>query len=112
MSTEYNPTVLQDYADKLYSQAAFLAFKYGFVFAVFTFVASTLSLAAVQDSHRLRFNFDEVLTYAALLAVGGYVLGFLIGKQKGFMLRLEAQRALCQMQIEANTRTKAAAPSN
>ncbi len=112
MPTEYNPTVLQDYADTLYSQAAWLAFKYGFVFAVFTFIASVFVLASLHDVRTPRITFEDALTYAALLAVGGYVIGHFVGRQKGFMLRLEAQRTLCQMQIEANTRAKAAAASN
>lgn len=111
MPTEYNPTVLQEYADKLYSQSTWLAIKYGFVFAVFTFVAAVMGLAALQASQIGRARFDDVLTYAAFFAVAGYVVGYLVGRQKGFMLRLEAQRTLCQMQIEANTRTKADAAS-
>jgi hypothetical protein len=41
---------------------------------------------------------------AALGALLLGALGFKVGQQKAFALRLQAQVALCQVQIEANTR--------
>lgn len=35
----------------------------------------------------------------------GVVLGFILGQRKSYHLKLEAQLALCQIQIEKNTRT-------
>jgi hypothetical protein len=45
-----------------------------------------------------------------LLAVGflvGGVIGYFIGTERAFVLRLQAQIALCQVQIERNTRSSA-----
>ena len=44
-------------------------------------------------------------------SIGALVLGliaFSLGQQKAFALRLQAQVALCQVQIEANTRGEGA----
>ena len=43
---------------------------------------------------------------AALLGI----IGLGQGLERGFVLRLQAQTALCQMQIERNTRAGASAP--
>jgi hypothetical protein len=41
-------------------------------------------------------------------AILGGAMGYAIGTEKAFTLRLQAQVALCQVQIEANTRAQAA----
>ena len=42
-------------------------------------------------------------TLGVLIGAG---LGFYLGQQKAFILKLQAQTALCQAQIERNTRSK------
>ena len=42
------------------------------------------------------------------LAVFGLGIGVAFGLEKAFLLKLQAQTALCQLQIEANTRAGAA----
>ena len=37
-------------------------------------------------------------------AIAGAIIGGLVGVERGFMLRLRAQNALCQVAIEQNTR--------
>lgn len=44
-----------------------------------------------------------------LTVIGGIVLGALVGNSRAFALRLQAQTALCQVQIEENTRRPGAA---
>jgi outer membrane lipoprotein SlyB len=91
--TTYDPAVIQKFADKLYSQANSIIF-----------VGTLLGLAigacggiAIGD-HSTRTTFSV----AGAVVLG--LLGFVIGSERSFLLKLQAQSALCQMKIEENTR--------
>lgn len=101
MPTLYNPKVLQKYADELYSKADLIvlatAAKYGFLAFVTTFVLCVL-VSTLDSADRL---------FASLaVAVLGVIFGVITGQAKAFQFRLEAQRTLCQVQMEANTRPR------
>jgi hypothetical protein len=89
-STEYNSDIIQAFADKLYSQAN-------------TIVATSTVLGLIIGG---------VGGFAALQnAVGAIVgaimlglIGFSIGQGRASALKLQAQTALCQVQVEKNTR--------
>ena len=49
-------------------------------------------------------------TIALVVAVVGALLGYAVGSERAFALRLMAQTALCQLQIERNTRLVISAP--
>jgi hypothetical protein len=102
---KYDPQVLYRFAERLYARA------------FWTVVAATLSVALTGALTGLGFSARMPETGPLIGAVvGGLVggvLGFLIGNERAFTLRLQAQLALCQMNIEFNTRrTPAAPPSN
>ncbi len=90
MTTRFDPTVIQQFADRLYSQARTLVVLY----SVLGVLVGSIGAYAITRSERL-----------AMIA-GGLLglLGFAIGQARTFSLRLQAQTALCQVQIEANTR--------
>jgi hypothetical protein len=95
----YDAAVIQSLADRLYSQARTVVVKYTVIGAV---LFSVIFYFAVSREH----NFGLVPTKS--LGVGlliGVVLGFVLGQRKSYQLKLEAQLALCQLQIERNTRT-------
>lgn len=46
----------------------------------------------------------EADLFAALGAVVAGLIGYAIGTEKAFQLKLQAQTALCQVKIEENTR--------
>ena len=92
----YSPAVIQEMANKLYRQARSIE------------VAYTL-LGFMVGCGLGAFMADEILRQDPIgPAIGlGVVLGavgLMLGRSKSFALKVQAQLALCQMQIEANTR--------
>jgi hypothetical protein len=54
-----------------------------------------------------RFSLDELGTELIACLIGAVLcglVGFLAGRERAFLLRLQAQTALCQAKIEENTR--------
>lgn len=98
--TLYNAEVLQEQADELYSQARDIV-----VFTVATYVVVTLVVVFVVlvllSKMNPQFPMGAPLALSALIAAG---LGISNGRSRAFHLKLEAQKLLCQMQIELNTR--------
>ena len=88
----YDPRLIQEFAQCLYRRAAVIMFVYallgaGIIYFVFT-------------------TYTNDGKYAVPGAIIGGLVGFLIGSREAFSLRLQAQLALCQAQIEENTRAK------
>lgn len=87
--TEYDAAVIQRFADALYRQA-------GSILVTYALIGGLLGLVA-----------GGLLSGSVTAVLGGAVCGAIgasIGRQRGFTLRLQAQTALCQVQIERNTR--------
>jgi ABC-type antimicrobial peptide transport system permease subunit len=103
MATQYDPMIIEQFADKLYEQADALVLLYGvagFVIGALPGSGCALAVAtAIPDS-----PLSILLLIAFLCTVVGTVLGVLAGRQRAFTLRLQAQTALCQARIEWNTR--------
>ena len=95
---EYDPAVISEFADRLYSRASSLI-------VIYTVVGLGVGGGA-------GFGIDYALKLGNWVwwVAGGVVglVGFLTGQEKAFVLKLEAQRALCQLKIEENTRPPAA----
>lgn len=92
MAVTYDPAVMQRFAEKLYRQAALLvvtwALAFGFAGAVVCKLVHWPLEAGVP------------------LTAAWFLIGALIGNARAFALKLEAQRALCALQTEINTRPK------
>ncbi|MDE3111778.1 MAG: hypothetical protein KGK34_02445 [Chloroflexota bacterium] len=95
---EYDPSIIRRYAQGLYDRADSIVLLYA--------VLGGLAGAAVGYAIAVAVRFD-----VALGAVGGIIvlalIGYAYGESRAFWLRLQAQTALCQVQIEQNTRTVA-----
>jgi hypothetical protein len=92
----YDPSVIQTFADRLYAQA-----RSAIATAIFFGV-----LSGVAGGYATGIQFDRDGAIPGMIA-GAVVLGligFFIGSARAFSLRLSAQVALCQIRIEANTR--------
>jgi hypothetical protein len=85
----YDANLIQEYADRMYRSASQTVVMYS--------LGGIITGASVGLVSR-----DPKLTVVAAILVG--ILGYLMGKGKAFKLKLEAQLALCQVQIEENTR--------
>lgn len=96
-AVEYDPKVLQEFAEKLYSRAQSLAIGYALRAFVLGGIVGALAMYFVMR------NLNPGAGFLAFGIVAG-VLGYNAGWARAFELRLEAQRALCALQTEINTR--------
>jgi hypothetical protein len=90
---EYDNKVIEQFADKLYKRA-------NSTIATYTVLGLLIGLfvgAAIFTSTKSGLFF-----LLSLLIFG--VIGYAIGSDKAFLLKLQAQLALCQVKIEANTK--------
>lgn len=89
---EYNPDIIQQFAQRLYNKAHWLELSYCLVGLALGFIAPAL-FASQSPGGSLFIG----------AAIGGFV-GYQIGAGAGLRYRIEAQQALCLAQIEKNTR--------
>jgi hypothetical protein len=85
----YDGELLHQYAERLHRTAAGTVLMY-----VAGGLMTGTSIGLVSRDLRT--------TAIAALLVG--VIGYIVGRARAFQLKLEAQLALCQVQIEKNTR--------
>jgi hypothetical protein len=95
---EYDPKIINDYADGLYTQSKSITTCYFFI-GIF---AAILVFSKISEVLAGEFDF---LIMAIGVFIGG-VLGLFAGKNRAFEMKLEAQQALCQIQIQENTKQK------
>lgn len=89
MQVTYDPNVIQEFADRLYTKAKSIIRSYTILGVILLGFAG---LATQQPKLGL------------VGAVIGGVIGYIMGKEKAFVYKLQAQTALCQVQIETNTK--------
>lgn len=93
MNTEYDPEIIQSFADTLYTQARILVFLY-------TVGAAVTGAGIAYYIEMQRGSGLAVFAGASILGAIGYAFG----QMRAFQLKLQAQTALCQKKIEENTR--------
>jgi hypothetical protein len=95
MATHYDPSIIQQFADRLYQQADQIVLAY-----------SLLGFALGALAGAILGAITPIGPAAPGLLCGGFLcLVFaLAGRARSFTLRLQAQTTLCQAQIEFNTR--------
>jgi hypothetical protein len=103
MAVTYDANVIVTFAERLYRRAAIVVIVYTLFGAVF----GALVVKGISYEMHSNSTTDGAIVAAAIIAV----LGGLLGNERAFTLRLLAQQALCQVQIERNTRAAAAASS-
>jgi hypothetical protein len=101
MTAKYDPDILQQYADRLYKKANSIV-VWDTIIGVLAGIAAAMILVRLEARGAPEVS-DPSMAPLGLVIVG-IVLGYIVGSQRAFTLRLEAQRTLCQMQIEHNTR--------
>jgi hypothetical protein len=94
----YDPAVIQQNAERLLRQAASISISYAIRGLLLGGAVVGFAFLFVGKGH---VGLPEIFIGAAI----GLGVGFSIGREKGFQLRLQAQTALCYLQIEANTRS-------
>jgi len=96
---EYNPEIIRTFARRLYARAALSTVVSTVLGLLIGLVTTPFILQSLPTELALRCP-DWVIPVALGL------IGFGQGLERGFLLRLQAQTALCQLQIELNTRPK------
>jgi hypothetical protein len=91
----YDASVIESFAEALYAQAKSIVIRYTILGGLIGFGIGY----AIANNAR-----GDGTTVGAVVAVAGAILGFMQGQSKAFALRLQAQTALCQVQVEKNTR--------
>ena len=94
---QYNPELIQEFADRLYAQANYILIKYVGGGALLGLIAGGFVMHSTEKP------------FGLILAPVFGLIGFVWARDKVFKLKLEAQLALCQLQIEVNTRLMASA---
>ncbi len=98
MAVQYDPKVIQEFAEKLYKEADSVvmaaAIRWGLIFCL---IGGVLGLFLAKET-------STGIIGAVLGAVAGGFLGSATAGTQAFLLRLQAQQALCQVKIEQNTR--------
>lgn len=89
MKTVYNPDIIQEFADRLYAKANSVTRSYTALGVIL------LGFAGLATGR---------LVFAAVGGLIGGAVGYAYGKEKAFAHKLQAQTALCQVQIEKNLR--------
>ena len=88
---DYDADIIREFAAKLYLRARSLAAGYTFIGA---FLGGLVGGATASE--------QPTLVWLSIAVFG--LIGFMIGREKAFAMKLEAQTALAQVQIEFNTR--------
>lgn len=95
MSVDYDKSEIQIFADMLYAKAESIIWS----------TAILCALGGLIIGYFLGSSFGEAGIFLGIvigISLGGF-LGYQIGTQKAYVLKLQAQIALCQVQIEVNT---------
>jgi len=105
MAVNYDERVIYEFADRLYRRAASTIIVYTFLGGALGVLVVVLAMLFTLGWHAASMVHPSSLAGPAIL-VGGLaaLLGFVVGRDRAFALRLMAQTALCQAQIERNTR--------
>lgn len=101
MPTQYDPRVLQQYADDLYSQAKWIIFGTALRYFFGALLLSLACAAALSVTPAGRGPAGLIITI--IFCIIGIASGIDAGRTKAFELKLKAQQILCQVQIEQNS---------
>jgi len=99
MAIEYDPVIIGRYASRLYTRARSITVLYTFLGGVIA-VGGIGFVARAADFGTFGMGMGEML----IIGLVGALIGYVLGSERAFWLRLQAQNALCQAQIELNTR--------
>src|SRR5690348_5788943 len=94
------------YAEQLYRDAKWIVFTAALRYAVIIFVLALLALMALDPRARFAPFDSPNIVPVWVVSIGAFVVGADVGRRKAFRLKLEAQKILCDRQIELNTRSQ------
>lgn len=95
----YDSGILEEFADRLYARASTVVLKCIFVWFLLGLIAGGALVTWIRPSDAVGVLF--IVGFSSFIFA---LIGYFIGNGKAFELRLEAQRTLCYVAIELNTR--------
>ena len=98
---DYEPRVIEQFAEKLYRKASAFVMGSVVVGAALGAAFGSVPLTSLGEAWPVPSMFGFVTLL--LGGVFGAVIGYVIGDTRSFGYRLQAQSALCQLQLERNT---------
>lgn len=101
MAVSYDENVIVSFAERLYRRASSMVAAGALLRAI----VGALPVVIAMELSRTRPN--AIAPVAVVVGLIGLAIGAAIGSERAFTLRLLAQQALCQVQIERNTRAAA-----
>jgi uncharacterized membrane protein HdeD (DUF308 family) len=104
VKVDYDESVIQQFAERLYKRASTIVLTYAFL-GLLLGAGGAIPVVAMFGSH----GSNSVNVLYVVLGLIGFAIGWALGTERAFALRLMAQTALCQAQIERNTRGTASA---
>ena len=93
--TEYDPALIEQHVARLYEQAKSVIVNYTATGAVLGGCPALLAFVLPNASGFVFVGF--------ILGLATGWVGYMMGTEKAFQLKLQAQTTLCQLQIEKNT---------
>lgn len=105
----YEPHLIYEFCARLYARAAWIVISRTLAGIVLGLVLGLMLRAELGRSNAGAFTDPEQASRTTLLCLGACgvlvgAFGCALGRERAFWLRLEAQRTLCQLKIEENTR--------
>ncbi len=97
---QYDEKIIETFAEELYREAASLVLKSTLKWTFIGVLAGGIGGAGAGNWE----NSANALIAAVLAGAVCGSIGYSLGKRRIFTLKLQAQTALCQTQIERNTR--------
>jgi len=94
---QYNPEIIRTFANRLYARAAMSTLVSTVLGVLIGMVAAPFILQSLPVALAIRCPEWAVMVVLGLIGLGQ-------GLERGFLLKLQAQNALCQLEIERNTR--------
>lgn len=94
---QYDEKVIEAFAEELYREAATLVLRSTLKCLLVGLLVGAIGGGAMTD-------WESIMPYAAAGGVVCAAAGYGYSRRRVFLLKLQAQTALCQAQIERNTR--------
>lgn len=92
----YDPDIIQTMADRLYARARSITALWTLGGALTGFIVAGITATAIE-SHPAEAPITAGTFFLPI------ALGYVVGKERAFRLKVEAQKLLVQLQIERNT---------
>lgn len=95
MTTSYDANIIHEGAGRLYDQANKIILSY-------VLISFLIGLSVGIVLGRILSGYMDIIL-GIIFSLFGLCIGFLIGQNKAFYLKFQAQVALCQVEIENHT---------